>query len=160
MSRRKKTVWAVAAFVVLFVVLLANEARSDTLVELVPGVSWVGSERYTGTGLAMVERFQGKYDVGLILMSSQETSGSRRPDYGGNMGVHAQRIVRWKDLELGLGVAYWANQTPAWSSNTTFSLSVGYRFGPMEVRGRHFSTGGSSARNSGLDIVTIGWRFK
>lgn len=159
MSRRKKTVWAVAAFVAAFVFLLAYEAKASTALELVPGVSWVGSERYTGTGLAMHERFAGKYDVGLWLMSSQETSGSKRPDYGGNMAFNVQRIVRWKDLELGLGGTYWANETPAWSSNTTFSLSVGYRIGSFEVRVRHFSTGGSSARNSGLDILTFGWRF-
>lgn len=158
-TRKKKAAYMVAAFVLAFIALLAYEAKASTAVEFVPGFTFVGSERYNGYGAAMTERFSGKYDVGLMLMLSQDCVGCRRADYGGNMGVQAQRIVHWRDLELGLGVAYWANQTPAWDSNITFSLSAGYSFGPVEVRWRHYSTGGSSERNSGLDLMTIGWRF-
>jgi hypothetical protein len=158
-SRKKKAPYFVAAFVIAFVALLAYEAKASTAVEIVPGFSFVGSERYRGSGIALNERFSGKYDIGLMLMSGQDCVGCRRGDYGGNMGVQAQRIVHWRGVELGLGVAYWANQTPAWNSNMTFSLSAGYHFGPVEFRWRHYSTGGSSEWNSGLDLITIGWRF-
>ena len=161
MSKSKKlTLYAVIAFVLLFLVFIAREAYAESAVEIVPGVSWVGSERYTGAGAMFVERFADKYDAALILMTPQECSGCKRPDYSGNAGVHLQRMVSWGPVELGLGGAYWANQTPAWSSNTTFALSAGITHGPVEIRWRHYSTGGSSARNSGLDMVTLGWRFR
>ena len=156
---RKPTTIMVLLFIALFAWFLATEAKAETSIEAVPGVSWVGGDKYSGIGILLTERFSGKYDAGLMLMTLQQC-GCKRGDYWGNMGLQAQRVVAKGRFELGAGLAYWANQTPAWNSNLTFSLHAGVTIGSAEVRWRHYSTGGSSLRNGGLDMLTLGWRFK
>lgn len=156
---KKPTTWLVLLFVILYILVRSNESKADTLFELMPSSSFIAGQHYTGAGLSVTERFAGKYDVGAMLMTEQQC-GCKRGESPGNLGIEAQRIVTWKHLELGVGVAYWHNQTPAWSSNTTFALHWGLVFGNWSFRHRHYSTGGSSDRNAGLDLLTVGYSFQ
>ena len=156
---KKPTTIAVLVFIAVFIFFLANESKADTNIELVPGYTFAGGKKYNGTGALLTERFNNKYDVGFTLIASQSCD-CRFGDYSSNLGVQAQRVVLWNNFEIGLGVAYWNNQTPALGSNTTFSLSAGYNFNNgVGIKWRHYSTGGSSPSNQGLDMVTIGYRF-
>jgi hypothetical protein len=156
---KKATTWLVLAFVVVFIAVRCQESKADTIFELIPATAFIAGKHYTGAGISITERFADRYDVAAILMTEQHCD-CKRGNAVGNLGVHAQRIVQWKRLELGLGAAYWQNQTPAWSSNTTFALSWGLNFGNVGIRHRHYSTGGASDRNGGLDLLTIGYRFE
>lgn len=156
---KRPTTLMVLLFIIALLFFLSSESKAETAVEAVPGVTWVGGTKYTGAGVMLTERWSEKYDLGIVLMTSQQCGGCRRGDYWGNLGVHALRSVRLGWAELGVGVAYWANQTPAWNSNTTFALAAAVVHGPWELRWRHYSTGGSSLKNSGLDMVTLGYRF-
>lgn len=155
---KKATTWLVLAFVVAFIAVRCQESSADTLFELIPSTAFIAGKHYTGGGLSITERFADRYDVGATLMTELNCD-CKRGDSHGNLGVYAQRIVQWKRLELGLGAAYWQNTTPAWSSHTTFALSWGLNFGNFGIRHRHYSTGGASERNGGLDLLTIGYRF-
>lgn len=154
-ERIKATAVFVAAFLVLFFTMRACEA--ETIAEVAPA-TFIAGNQYQGGAITAVERF-GRYDFGVTLMSELQCD-CRRGDSPGNLGVHVVRTVAWKRLELGLGAAYWQNQTPAWSSNTTFSLHWGLTFGDWSIRHRHYSTGGASERNGGLDVLAIGYRFR
>src|SRR5690606_21481450 len=121
-----------------------RSASADTIFEIAPA-AFIGGDYSGGFAISMTERVK-QYDVGITLMSELR-------DRPGNLGIHLQRIVNRGGFEMGLGVAYWQNQT-AWSANTTFSLHWGYDFGRWSIRHRHYSTGGASDRNSGLDFLT------
>lgn len=149
---------AIAIFLIVVLTLLAIESKAETIAEAAPA-TFIAGHHYDGAGISMTERFGGRYDLGITLMSALQCACSRG-DAPGNLGVHAQRIVAWRALELGLGVAYWQNQTPAWSSNTTFALHWGFRLGHWRIVHRHYSTGGASDRNGGLDLLTVGYNFQ
>ena len=161
----KPTHVAVALFLVGF--LLIRCAEAETIFEAAPNTAFIAGNHYDGALISATERF-GKYDIGVTLASSLNCE-CERGDSPGNLGIHAQRIVTWKRLEMGLGAAYWQNQTPAWNSNTTFALSVGLDLDGLRILGlrldrwrithRHYSTGGASDRNGGLDLLTIGYSF-
>jgi hypothetical protein len=63
-------------------------------------------------------------------------------------------------FEMGIGVSYWHNKTPAWNSHTPFLLHLGWNFNDQwAVKWRHFSTGGSSSKNGGLDYLSLSYSF-
>lgn len=156
---KKPATILVLIFIIVFVVMRCQEANAETTFELLPNTVFIGGKHHIGTGLVATERFANKYDVGILLLTEQQCR-CERDDFVGNLGVHAQRIVQWKLLELGLGIAYWQNQSTAWSSNTTFALHWGLNFGNWTLKHRHYSTGGASEQNAGLDMLTIGYAFQ
>lgn len=151
---KKKTTWLVIAFVALFIWFLAGEAQADTLIEGAPAVAYAGKVEKGQFAVMAHERFQGKYDVGVILLV--DAAGGEE----GNRGLEALRVVRKGRWEAGIGWAFWANQGAAWNATDTFALVLGYEWDHWGVRWRHWSTGGTSSRNSGLDMLTVGYRFK
>lgn len=143
----------VVIFVLIFLWFLATEAEADTVFEVSPVVAFGGDyakQRYAVVGS---ERFAGKYDIGVVLLIDESTDA-------GNRGFQVSRIVKKGPWELGIGYALWAKTQPeAWSTDETFSLHIGYQRGRWGVRWRHWSTAGTSDRNRGMDMLTIGYRF-
>lgn len=152
----KTTAVFVAAFLGTYLLLRSCEAGAETIVEITP-LTFIAGNHYEGAAISATERF-GRYDIGITLMSGLHCD-CERGSAPGNLGAHALRTVEWKRLEMGLGVAYWQNQTPAWSSNTTFTLHWGLNFDRWSIRHRHYSTGGASERNGGLDVLSVGYSF-
>lgn len=151
---KKPTTWMVIAFVVLFCWFLAGEARSETLVEVAPAAAYGGDVEKGQFAAMLHERFAGKYDVGVILLVDLEGDE-------GNRGIEALRTVKKGSWEAGIGWALWANQSAAWNAENTFALTLGYTWANnWGVRWRHWSTGGTSSRNAGLDMLTVGYSFE
>ena len=112
------------------------------------------------------ERWNDKYAVGLGLTTEwkcPDLNDCRRGQGKTNQLVYAQRIIKYKKFEMWLGLSYWHNKSPAWDSHTPFILHLGWNFNDrFGVKYRHFSTGGSSDKNGGLDLpisLSVGWKF-
>lgn len=162
----KKTTWIiVGALLLLFAILAVEEVQAEnrTLFEVGHPLTYVGGQKQDdGLALFFTERFQEKYEVGLIFLSEHDCGGCSRGDLRANMGIQVKRVVRWRFFEMGLGAAGWANESSAWDQRFTFALHA--RVWPKEkifvTLDHHFSTGGSSARNGGLDVgLTFGYAF-
>lgn len=159
---RKLTTWLVLAFIIGLGFMLTQEAKAETTIELAP-VLVVGGDRYNGGFILIEERWAGKYVLGLGLTTAWECrdqDNCKRGNGETNQFLLAQRVIRYKKFEMGIGISYWHNTTPAWNSHTPFALSIAWHFNDrLSIRERHFSTGGSSTNNGGLDMLTVGWTF-
>jgi len=170
MSKKSRMPWgktttvAVIGFVLLFFYFTSQEAKAQTSVEFSVTPALVGGDRYDSESLYFVESFNNrKYQVGLLLLSGLHCDGEhscKRGESGNNQAFFVQRVVYYDNFYLGLGISRWHNETPAWNSTTPYSLSIGYDFSEdVGLVWRHFSTGGSSTNNGGLDLVGFVWRF-
>ena len=162
-----KTALLILGFILLLFFVLSHEAdaaevKPETRVELAPTL-FVAGNRYNGVILSLEERWQNKYAVGLGLTTSWVCSEDCRRGPGEqNQFVYVQRVVRYKKhFEMGLGISYWHNTSPSWNSNTPYALHLGWNFNKkLAIKWRHFSTGGTSSQNAGLDYLTISYNFK
>ena len=151
----RPTALAVLAFIIFWIFIRSQEAAAaETIVEVAPVVAYKGDPEKGQFAIMLHERFDGKYDVGVILL--QDTQGS-----DGNRAIEGLRTVKWKGVEAGIGFAFWSNVQPqAWNTNQTFALAIGYQWDHFGIRWRHWSTGGTSSKNSGMDMLTVGWKFE
>lgn len=151
---KKPTAWLILAFIVGLTVMFAKEAKADTAMLLSPETQFIAGKHTQGTALSITESFvDDKFEVGIMLNVNTE-------DDNNNAALFAQRIVRYKKFGMGIGVAAWKNETRAWNSSTTFALGLRWEFNDHWIlQHMHFSTGGSSRRNGGLDMLQIGYRF-
>ncbi len=149
---KKPTTKLVLAFIVGLVLMLSYcDVRSETIMSVAIETQFVGGNKVKGSTLRFTENFLDKYELSLILQT----------DIGGepNIGLRAQRFVGGR-FQMGVGASYWKNQTIAWNSNFTFSLSLRYNFNDRTfVELAHDSTSGASTENSGLDMLFVGYRF-
>ena len=162
---KKPTTIAIIGFILLAIWMFATEEAdaAETTMEIAPGTLHVAGDRYTGGLLLIEERFKGKYALGFGLTTAWDCvdqNDCRRGNGPNNQFVYVQRVITKNKFEIGLGISYWANETPSWNSHTPFALSLGYNFNKhLNIKLRHFSTAGSSSNNGGLDMINIGWRF-
>lgn len=158
---KDKTTWAVLAFILLAVVLFAKTADAETSVEVAPGTMAVAFDRYDGGWLMVEETWNDKYALAFGLTTEWNcTSECKRGDGKKNQFVQFQRVINYNKFQMGLGVSYWHNKTPAWNSHTPFSLHIGWNFNDhLGVNWRHYSTAGSSSSNGGLDLLAVDWSF-
>ena len=164
LNLKKGAVWGVILFLVVLGYFFSQEAdASETSYEIAAGITQVGGIRYESADFLMKESFdEGKYHIGLLLQTGLYCiEGERcRGESDGNQAFFVQRVVRYGDAFLGLGFSYWHDQTPAWDSHTPFALSIGYELNEhVAITWRHFSTGGSSERNPGLDFISVSYTF-
>jgi len=141
--------------------MFATEAdAAETTFEVAPTL-FVAGDRYNGGLIALEERWKGKYALGVGLTTEwQCTNECRRGNGKTNQFVYAQRVVQHNKFEMGFGLSYWHNTSPSWNSHTPYALHLGWNFNDhASLKWRHFSTGGSSSNNGGLDLLTVGWRF-
>lgn len=148
----------VLAFLACFVLA----ARCEAEMEIEIGGGFLSGEFSNGAALMIHEQFDNKYSVGMGYIMEQEVRDRAGNFYlvPENLFVQAQRIVTYKNVELGLGVAYFNATNRALGSNFTAALSVDYNFtDKFSVGFRHYSNAGSDHPNMGQDILTIGYRF-
>ncbi len=156
MKKVKPVVYMVIGFLIAFIWMRSAEAATTE------GGAAIASSELSGAVISYSERLDDKWDIGLFVVgeqSFQKADGKVR--IGVNAAIHAQRVVSWKRLEMGLGAAYWQNRNRLLGCHFTFSLSV-RAYSPKErffVTARHFSNAGSCSPNSGQDMFLFGWRF-
>ncbi len=169
-----RPIYLVVIFLMLLFYLFAREAKADVQIELGPTNL---SGDWAGAGLLLSERF-GRYDFGIGYVSEQTvslrtfslddpsctriTDGINRCDFEirENIFIHAQRIVKYKKCEMGIGPAWFQNTSRVFGKQLNFGLMVGCNISEkVFVRIRHWSNAGSASPNLGQDLLTIGWRF-
>lgn len=148
----KPATWLVVALIVIWLTFI-QKAEAETIVEVAPVTAFGGNYDSAYQSVMAHERFNGKYDVGVIILFDR---------YGedGNRAFEVLRTAQYKRWEAGIGYTWWANVQPqAWNTDNTFTLAIGRQWGKWGVRWRHWSTAGTSSRNRGMDMLTIGYRF-
>ena len=161
-----KPVFVVGVFVLLLFYLFNREAKADVYIEV--GETMLSSQ-WAGQSLLLTERF-GQWDFALGYISEQNffatcsTSLPKWPkcefDIRENTFIHAQRIVQYKQCEMGIGPAYFQHTSRVSGSKFMFSLMLGCNITEHSfVRIRHYSSAGAATPNLGQDMLTIGWRF-
>ena len=155
----KPAIYFIFAFVALIVLFLAIDAKAETEVEY--GATFLSADYSDGAAMFFSEIWADKYLVGFGIIGDQvgKFSEGELP-VESNMLIQAQRLVSYKGVELGIGVATWQHTNRALGDEFTFSLSAGYSFGNWHVRYRHYSNGGTARPNTGQDLLLIGYRFK
>ncbi|PHS20251.1 MAG: hypothetical protein COA86_02865 [Kangiella sp.] len=162
---KKNAALGVVVFImVLFWFFSVEKVEAQTLAEFSAYAVSVGGERYESETIIITEEFSKKYQVGLLLQLRldcvDENECRRGESASANQAFFIQRIVYYDDFSIGIGASYWKNHTPAWNSNTPFLLTLGYRLNDSIGFGyKHFSTGGSSSSNGGLDMFLVHWTF-
>ncbi len=161
-----RPIYLVVLFLLLLFYLFAKEASAEVQLEL--GATNLSGD-WAGGALLLSERF-GKYDLGIGYVSEQSvtvTCGPHLPaipkcdfDIRENIFIHAQRIVKYKRCEMGIGPAWFQNTSRVFGKQLNFGLMVGCNISEkVFVRIRHWSNAGSASPNMGQDLLTIGWRF-
>jgi hypothetical protein len=157
------TTIAIIVFIFLFLFVLSKESKGATRFNLSAGATFVGGEYYDSENLSFEEVFNDKYEVGIMLqlrLDCKEGNPCKRGELtSANQAIYLGRLVKYKDFEMLFGMSYWHNQTPSWNSNTPYVLGVGYRIDNFLINYKHFSTGGSSSNNGGMDFISVGYEF-
>ncbi len=166
----KPAIYFIAGFIALAAVFLSCEAKAETQFEW--GATFAGGKYSNGSALFFSEVFgDGKYLVGFGLVGDQYRTfntwgivpGKAVPTkitVTSNMLVQAQRLITFKRVTLGLGVANWQHTSRILGDEFTFALSLSYALNSSwDIRYRHFSNGGTATPNSGQDLLLIGYRF-
>ena len=151
----KPTTWLVLSLIALFLWSISKEANAETVLEAAPGSVFVGGDYIKGQGAVLLhERWHDKYSAGIVLLIDVNERDN------GNTGFELMRYTRHNWFEVGIGYTFWSDASLAWDTDRTFALMLGARIGEhWSVRLRHWSTGGTSPINSGLDMLTIGRDF-
>jgi len=149
-----KAGWLILAFIVGLYFMLSEEAKADTAIWVAPETQFIAGHKAPGTAMQFTESFgEGKYEISLLLNVGTE-------DVDNNAAFIVQRVVTYKRYSMGLGGALWQNETRAWNATKTFALDLRWRITDRwRVKWQHFSTGGSSRRNGGLDMIMVGYDF-
>ena len=168
-------IFIIGFFLLLFLYLAAREVRAEIQLEL--GPTNLSGDWAEGGALLLSERF-GKYDFAIGYISEQKvnlrtfslhdpsctkiTDGFNRCNFviRENIFVHAQRIVKYKKCEMGIGPAWFQNTSRVFGKQLNFGLMIGCNLSEKAfIRIRHWSNAGSATPNLGQDLLTIGWRF-
>lgn len=157
-NNSKPLVYGIALFVALMLLLFSVKSRGEDLY-FDAGSAVVRG--YTPTiGLNIVWHEAGPvntdYEAGFNLIGQSDYKGEHQPN---QFVVHGMLVDGWKNAELGMGFAYFNNQT-AYNCQFTYSMLARYRFTQdIHIQWHHFSTSGSCKPNLGRDLLTIGYRF-
>lgn len=149
---KKPTTYLVLA-TLAFLLFAIEKAEAETVVEYSPVVAVSGDVQKNWGALMLHERFKGKYSAGVILLVDTDDRANS------NKGIEVLRYAEYNKWEVGLGFTAWARESKAWNAKQTFTLMLGREFGRCAARLRHWSTGGTSSRNAGLDMLTFGCMF-
>jgi len=170
----KPAIYFIFGFLILVAFFLAKESKAETDIEW--GATFAGGKYTHGSALFFSETWDGKYLIGFGLVGDQYRNFNvwvpegaaccqmvirRKVNVGSNLMVQAQRLVTYKKVTLGLGVAHWQHTSRIFGDEFTFALSLSYALNSSwDIRYRHFSNGGTASPNAGQDILLIGYRFK
>jgi len=164
----KPAIYFILGFILLVVFFLAKESRAETNMEW--GATFAGGKYTHGSAMFFSETWDDKYLIGFGLVGDQHrnfnvwsgnTVSRQKITVGSNLMVQAQRLVTYKKVTLGMGVAKWQHTSRIFGDEFTFALSLSYN--PNDswyFQYRHFSNGGTASPNAGQDLLLIGYRFK
>ena len=155
----------------LILLLLCPLAHAEFNVEIGKGNL---SSEWTGAVIVVNERWD-NWLIGIGYTGEQWVTPDGERDwfaqYGNgrvapptfvdrNLFIHGQRLLRWRDFEIGIGAAYFQNTNRALGQKFVVSASAGYHFNKhLSLNFRHFSNAGSGQSNMGQDALLIGWTF-
>jgi len=154
----KSSLYLVAAFVILLLLLFARHSRASEL-QLEGGAAVLRG--YTPTlGLSIQWPDAGPvgtdYELGFLLIGDGSFNGQ---EFGNQVAWYGMIWDGYRSVELGIGAAYFNVESP-FTCQQTFALGARYRINDkFSAQWRHFSTGGSCDPNTGRDIASIAWRF-
>ena len=156
----------IVIFLLMFAWFLSSEkVKAETKAELNAYATLVGGQRYDSESLLVSEMLEDRhYSIGLLLQPRLDcvdlTDCKRGESKQANQAFFISRNVYHGNWYMSLGFSYWNSHTPAWNSHTPYLLGVGYEITDnLSINYKHFSTGGSSSNNGGLDLFTVGWNF-
>ncbi len=153
--------WLALAGLVLLIFFLASESEAA---EIEIGPTFLSGDYAEGGIMLFTERV-GVWSFGAGYVSEQfvatcgKTYGCIESDLRENIFFQVQRIVVYKQCEIGIGPAYFQNTNRALGARTVFAISFGCGSERWFVRARHYSNAGSATPNLGQDALTIGYRF-
>ena len=153
----KWTVYLILAVIGLFTLLYVKQANAELILEGAPFVGYSADRQSDLAAIIGTERVAGKWDFTAILLVNL----ADRDAQDGNRGFQVARVAQHNGWEVGIGYTFWGNVQPqAWNTDETFTLFLGKTFkNKWSIRLRHWSTGGTSSHNRGLDMLTIGRSF-
>lgn len=149
--------YVLTAFVLLLLAAFATQCRAEAVV-FDAGVQYL---RGPAAAVTMHVETDGPRDTvietGLFLVGSVDTT-DRKQD--GVMGLQTLIVDGFGNLDLGLGVAYMNRQHEQLGSQLNFAMLVRWHFNDRwALTVRHWSNAGTTDNNTGIDIVTVGYRF-
>lgn len=153
---------AVAIIVVVVLALLwffSRESRAESTLQVEGGSAVLRG--YTPTlGLSIQWPLAGPadtdYELGFMLIGDGTYN---EVDFGNQVVWYGMLWDGYRDIELGIGAAYFNVESP-FTCQFTFALGARWRFtSRLAAQWRHYSTAGSCAPNSGRDLATINYRF-
>lgn len=154
----KGSLYLVAAFVILLLVLFARHSRASEL-QLEGGAAVLrGSTPALGLSIQWPDHgpIGTDYELGFMLIGDGTHDGK---DFGNQVAWYGMLWDGWKAVELGIGAAYFNVPSP-FTCQTTFALGARWRISKrFSTQWRHFSSGGSCQPNSGRDLATLSYRF-
>jgi hypothetical protein len=155
-----KPVFMVVLFLtVFFGMAYCSDAEAEMRIEA--GPTLLSGEYGDGGMLMFTEKF-GDWSFGMGYITKQQVEDRAGDDnkLKENLFFQAQRHVEWKEIELGLGMAYFNNTNRALGKKMAASLSIHWNIDDQWSLGfRHYSNAGSGSPNMGQDALLVGWRF-
>lgn len=149
---------------ITLLMLLADLTYGDTILEA--GATFLNWKSSDSAALIITERFNGKYDLGVGLIGSQDckcydfVSQHFRTSIDPLSFVFLQRVFMPGRFEFGVGFGLFNRASRVSGTILVFPLSIKYRITDrFSIGARHFSNGGSGWPNLGQDMATLSWRF-
>lgn len=150
--------YALTVFVLLLIGAWATQCRAEE-------ITFEGGVQYLrGPAAAVTVNviYDGPKDAtietGLFLVGAVERSDRAAGD--GVMGGQVLLVDGFGKFDVGLGLAYMNRIHQNLGSQMNFALMVRYNFNQRWYAAvRHWSNAGTTNANTGLDIITVGYRF-
>jgi hypothetical protein len=153
-----KTVrYVLTGFVIVLIVALATHCRkaeAESAIAFEAGVQYLrGPAAAVVLGTRWDAPGDGNWEAGLVLVG-------RNPNDRGVAGGQVLYIDGFGRFDIGIGLAYFNRVPDLLGSNLNFSLMLGYRLTDRwAVNVRHWSNSGTTESNTGLDVITLSYRF-
>jgi len=152
--------WVVVGILVVILLFFAYKSQAT---EVEGGLTYAGKFN-DGYALTIIERFGGKFDLGVTLVGEQDYKGTVIENNGtawfGYVATRPDHWVRALPYEVTIGAAHWIE------TNRFIGCQQGYMLGlkwavnnNASIGVRHWSNAGICKPNRGQDLLTFGWRF-
>jgi len=155
----KPVVYVICLFVAMMLLLFSIESRGEAKELYFDAGSAIVRGETPVIGLNIVWEGAGPKNTDFELGFKLIGESTYNQDNSNQFVVHGMLVDGWKDLEAGMGFAYFNNKSE-YNCQTTFSLLLRYNISSRwHVQAHHFSTAGSCKPNPGRDLLTFGYRF-
>jgi len=154
-----KTGYAVAVFVLIFLVALATKCHSQGI------VFGVGPTMLRGEASALQVAWQwpaiqsrdAHFETAITVIGPSTFEGK---DQGNQFAWSVVYIDGFKNFDIGLGPAFLRKTDAFNTASANFNLLVGYHWKKWFVRWDHFSNMGTAQPNLGRDMILVGTTFR